>query len=241
LDDGRTFLDAAARIVRRHDTGRCAARRIMAVEPRKIRRYDLIVIAASAGGVEALREVPSRLPHGFPVPIVVVQHRTSASVLHEVLARQSALPVKLAEHAEKIRPGIVYLAPPDSHVVVHDGRFALRDGRKIRHVRSSANPLFSSAADTFANRVIGVVLTGVGRDATDGVQSIHAAGGIVIAQNQATSLFHGMAHSAIATGCVDRVLPIEQIAPALIELVAGDDPCESAIAEAVGASGDRRG
>lgn len=184
-------------------------------------RYDLVVIAASAGGGQAIGEVLSALPTDFPIPIAVVLHRSpkAPSVLAKVLGRRTALTVKETEESETMRPGTIYLAPPDRHLNVHDDTFTLTDGRKIRYVLSSANPLFESAAEMLGARVIAVVLTGGGRDATDGVQAIRAHGGTVLAQDQATSASFGMPRSAIETGCVDRVLPLEAIGPALVDLV----------------------
>jgi two-component system chemotaxis response regulator CheB len=185
-------------------------------------RYDLVVIAASAGGVQALGQLLSALPADFPVPIAVVQHRTTRQphLLAKVLSRHTPLLVKLAEHSEAMQPGIVYLAPADLHLTVGADRcLALIDGHKIRHVLSSANPLFSSAAKAFGSRVIAVVLTGMDRDGTDGVQTVKRCGGIVIAQDEATSQRFAMPHSAIETGCVDHILPLEEVAPTLVRLV----------------------
>ncbi len=99
----------------------------------------------------------------------------------------------------------------------------LVDGGRIRHVLSSANPLFSSAAEALGGRVIAVVLTGGDRDATDGVQSVRMGGGVVLAQDEATSANFSMPRSAIETGCVDQVLPLAAIAPTLIALVMGHE------------------
>jgi two-component system chemotaxis response regulator CheB len=184
--------------------------------------YDMVVMAASYGGINALREVLGGLPADFPVPVAIVQHRTAnpPNVLSKVLGRFTPLAVKTAEEGETMRPGTVYLAPPDLHLYVQrDGVCHLFDGQKIRNVRSSANPLFNSAADAFEGRVIAVVLTGLDSDGTDGVQSVKARGGMVIAQDEATSAAFGMPGSAIATGCVDRVLTLGEIGPALRRLV----------------------
>jgi two-component system, chemotaxis family, protein-glutamate methylesterase/glutaminase len=194
--------------------------------------YDLVVIAASAGGIEALEMILSSLPANFPVPIAIVQHRTARlpNLMAQVLARWTPLAVKTADQSEVMRPGTVYLAPPDLHLTVHPDRtFGLSDGRKIRHVRSSANPLFSSAAEVFGKGLIAVVLTGGDRDATDGVQSVRAHGGMVLAQDEATSWQFAMPRSAIETGSVNRVVPLAEIAPALIGLVMG--PADDARAD----------
>jgi two-component system, chemotaxis family, protein-glutamate methylesterase/glutaminase len=118
-----------------------------------------------------------------------------------------------------MEPGTVYLAPPHAHLSVdEDLRVSLKEGCKIRHVLSSANPLFESAARALPGRVIAVVLTGYDRDATDGVQAVRLSGGTVIAQDETTSQSFGMPRSAIQTGCVDRVLPLPEIGPALLAL-----------------------
>jgi two-component system chemotaxis response regulator CheB len=189
--------------------------------------YDAVVIAASIGGVQALSSILSLLPVDFPVPIAVVLHRTTdlPNLLPEVLGRSTRLRVKLAEEGEVMVPGMVYLAPPNLHMTIRADRAVhLFDGRRIRHVRSSANPLFSSAAEALKGRVIAVVLTGGDADATDGVQTVRGSGGIVLAQDRATSVDFSMPHSAIKTGSVAQVLPLEKIGPALIALLAGSGP-----------------
>lgn len=185
-------------------------------------RYDIIVIAASAGGVEALRSLLGALPPDFPVPIAVVLHRSPSPplLLERVLRRSTTLPVKqLTLEHEPIVPGTIHLARPDLHLHVHDRcNFISTDGRRIRHVRSSANPLFESAARVFGARVLAVVLTGGDSDGTDGVQTVKKAGGTVIAQDEATSANFNMPQSAIQTGSVDYVLPLAQIGPSIVSL-----------------------
>ena len=186
--------------------------------------YDLVAIVASVGGLQAMESILGSLPDDFPVPITLVQHRASEKpeILARVLSRHCALPVKLVSAGERLEPGMVYVATPDLHLTVNeDHTLGLVDGHRVRHVLSSANPLFESAARVLGKRVIGVVLTGYDSDGTDGVQAIHAAGGIVIAQDEATSRVFAMPQSAIATGSVDRVLPIEAIGPALVQLARG--------------------
>ena len=187
-----------------------------------VRPFDLVVVAASAGGVEALGTLLSGLPADFPVPIAIVQHRaaTGPNYLPEVLGRRTKLTVKTVDPLEQMRGGTVYLAPPDRHLTVGRGcRAYLTDGHRIRHVLSSANPLFESAADALGGRVIAVVLTGYDSDGTDGVQAVASHGGVVIAQDRATSIQFGMPASAIATGSVSQVLPLTEIAEALKRLV----------------------
>ena len=184
-------------------------------------RYGLVAIAASAGGITALQALLSTLPRDLPVPMAVVLHRSwrDVDLLPMVLGRSSTLPVRLAEPGKPVQPGTVYVAPADAHLLVgSDRRFELMDGGRIRHVRSSANPLFTSAAYVLGP-VIGVVLTGMGQDGTDGVQAVKRAGGIVIAQDEATAEWFSMPRSAIGTGAVDYVLPLDRIGAKLVELL----------------------
>jgi two-component system chemotaxis response regulator CheB len=180
----------------------------------------VIVLAASAGGISALQQLVAALPADLPAAVIVVQHRTIDSRLQQLLSRRSLLPIKMAEEGGAIEAGVIYLARPDLHLMVKpDRKFEYIDGRRIRFVRSSANPLFESAARAFRNRAIGVVLTGFGRDGTDGVQAVKAGGGIVIAEDPFTADQSGMPMSAISTGAVDYVLPLAAIAPTLMSLI----------------------
>jgi two-component system chemotaxis response regulator CheB len=183
--------------------------------------HGVVVIAASAGGIGPLGEILSELPADFPLPIAVVLHRrpTPPNLLPQVLGRRTKLHVKAADAGETLKGGTVYVAPPDLHLTVEpDSSLAFRDGTRIRHLRSSANPLFTTAAEKFDGNVIAVVLSGSGRDATDGVQSVKTAGGVVIVQDPEACAHPGMPRTAIATGSVDHVLPVAAIAPALIDL-----------------------
>lgn len=136
------------------------------------------------------------------------------------MGRSSGLPVASAIEGQAIESGHVYVAQARSHLTVTDARaFHYCNGTRIRFLRSSANPLFESAAAVFDGRVVAVVLTGGGHDATDGVQGVKARGGHVIAQDQASSEHWSMPRSAIASGVVDYVLPIDAIFPALDDIV----------------------
>jgi chemotaxis response regulator CheB len=190
--------------------------------PHRVPADDLVVIATSAGGVSALPRVLSPLPAEFPAAVAVVQHRSAALplLLPELLARRTPLTVKIAQEGELLHGGTIYIAPPDLHMVLHADRTVhLVDGHKIRHVRSSANPLFESAAAVFRGHLIAIVLTGTGRDATDGVQAVKASGGIVIVQEPTGAEHASMPQSAIDSGSVDSVLPLEEIGPTLVRLL----------------------
>jgi two-component system chemotaxis response regulator CheB len=185
------------------------------------RARGLVVLAASAGGLDPLLSVVGALGADFPLPIAVVLHRTphAPSRLAAILQRRTRLAVRDACAGDLLRAGTVYVAPPAQHLVVRpDGTLDCVDGHRERHVLSSANPLLASASAAFDGRVIAVVLSGSGMDATDGVQAVKAGGGTVIVQDRATARFFGMPGAAIATGVVDQVLPVDAIAPCLMRL-----------------------
>ncbi|WP_013325482.1 chemotaxis protein CheB [Gloeothece verrucosa] len=193
-------------------------------EPLKLAKtnFDLIALAASAGGIKALSEVISQLPADFPVAVIVLQHldRHYRSFLPEILKRRTHLPVKQAEEGELLQPGYIYIAPSNYHLLVNpDGKLSLNQAALVHFVRPSADVLFNSIATNYQTRAIAVVLTGTGQDGSLGVQTIKNMGGIVIAQDQETSEFFGMPKAAIATGKVDFVLPLSKISEMLISLV----------------------
>lgn len=200
----------------RHETERLAG---TGTSPRP---YELVALAASAGGIAALGEILGALPTTFDIPIVIIQHRSVSSpgLFPRVLGRMApGLNIKQAEPGERLSAGIVYVAPADFHLVVAPDRtLQFMDGRRIKFLRSSANPLFESAAQVLGGRVIAVVLTGGGSDATDGVQAVKSMGGIVIAQDPEHAQHPSMPLSAIRTGAVDHVLPLHAIAPMLVQL-----------------------
>ena len=190
--------------------------------PRGPAPWGIVVSAGSAGGLAPLCALLSNLPAGFPVPVVVVQHRArnQPELLPKILARITSLRVKLAEDGETLVPGTVYVARPDLHTVVgNDGTLNLVDGTKIKHVLSSANPLFASAAQCCGSRTIAVVLSGAGSDGTDGVQAVKKFGGTVVVQDRENAAHYGMPGSAIQSGAVDYVLPVDEIAALLVRLV----------------------
>lgn len=183
---------------------------------------DAVAIAASLGGLEALKAILGALPEDLPAPILVVQHRPADyhGMLSELLGRHTPLRVKDAEDGETLRNGTVFLAPPGSHLLVNAGGVvALSKAPKVHHVRPSADPLFESAALVFGPRAIAVVLTGGDSDGSTGVRFVHKGGGVVIAQDPLSCAAPGMPQAAIATGCVDHVLSLEEIGAALVAMV----------------------
>jgi two-component system chemotaxis response regulator CheB len=184
--------------------------------------FELVAMAASAGGLHAIGEVLSGLPEDFPVPVAVVQHLDPrhASLMAGILSRRTPLAVNEAEEGDKLVPGTVYIAPPNNHLLVNgDGTLSLTQTELVHFVRPSADLLFESTAASYRERAIAVVLTGTGTDGAMGVQAVKKMGGTVIAQDESSSEFFGMPAAAIQTGSVDFVLPLGEIPPALTTLV----------------------
>ena len=184
--------------------------------------FDVVALAASAGGLMALSQVLSALPTGFPAAVTVVQHLDPRhrSLMADILSRRTFLRVKQAEEGDQLSPATVYIAPPDRHLLVNtDGTLSLSQTKLVHFVRPSADLLFESAAASYRERAIAVVLTGTGSDGSMGVQAIHKMGGTVIAQDETSAEFYGMPEAAIKSGSVDFVLPLGEIAAALVTLV----------------------
>jgi two-component system, chemotaxis family, protein-glutamate methylesterase/glutaminase len=175
---------------------------------------EIVVVAASAGGIGALTSVLSALPADFPAPIVVVQHlsRDHPSMLAGILDRRSPLTVQEAQDGETLRAGTVYIAPPDHHVLVtSDGALSLSQTELVHFVRPSADVLFESAAASYGLGVVAVVLSGAGVDGAAGVEEVKRRGGVIIAQDEATSASFGMPSAAIRTDTVDDIVPLDEI------------------------------
>lgn len=184
--------------------------------------FEIVAIAASAGGLNAISEVLTGLPAGFPAALVIVQHLDPRhrSLMADILSRRTPLNVKQAEEGDVLQSGTVYIAPPNRHLLVNpDGTLSLTQSELVHFVRPSADLLFDSVAASYKEGAIAVVLSGTGNDGGMGVQAIKKMGGTVIAQDQVTSEFFGMPSTAIQTGTVDFILPLSEIAPALITLV----------------------
>jgi two-component system chemotaxis response regulator CheB len=185
-------------------------------------QYDVVAIGASAGGVEALHVVVNSLPAGLPAAVLIVQHMDPRhrSMLAALLGRYSSLPVKQAANGEAVRPGTVFIAQPDAHLIVRDGRLVLTDTALVHFSRPSIDLLFESVADAYADRAIAVVLSGSGIDGAAGLRAVKGKGGTTIVQDPATAAHQGMPQAARATGCADLVLPLVEIGHAIANLVA---------------------
>src|SRR5512143_1462059 len=192
--------------------------------------YDVVAIAASAGGLNALGVVLSGLPELFPAAVLIVQHLDPRhpSFMADILKRRTALQVKEAEEGERLKLGTVFIAPPNRHLLVNmDATIALTQTELVHFVRPSADLLFESVAAVFRDRAIAVVLSGSGSDGSMGVSAIKKMGGQVIAQDEQSAEFFGMPRAAIQTGNVDLTLPLAEIPQALIRLVGKGDLNES--------------
>jgi len=181
-------------------------------------KSPLIVIAASTGGPAAVTRVVSGLPKEFPAAVILVLHMpaTFTKQFTVQLAEISALPVKEAESNETPQPGVIYVCPGSHHLRLSmAGKILLDSGPRIDGYRPCADVAFETIAAYARPLTIGVVMTGMGNDAAKGAKAVKAAGGYVIAQDEATSMIFGMPSEAIQAGAVDEVLPLDNIAPAL--------------------------
>jgi two-component system chemotaxis response regulator CheB len=175
--------------------------------------FDVVALAASAGGVRALLTLVASLPAGLPAALVLVQHLDPKH-------RSPRLPVGEATDGQVLRAGALVIAPPDRHLLVQAGLvLRLTSTSLVSCVRPAADVLFASVAAVCARRALAVVLTGSGHDGTAGVRAIKQAGGWVIIQDPASAEFPSMPLAALRTGCVDRVLPLAQIGHEIVRLV----------------------
>ena len=180
------------------------------------RQISVIGLAASTGGPPALQTVLGSLPADFPIPIVVVQHIAKGFLagLVEWLNGQVAVPVTMASDGDVLGPG-VWMAPEGAHLVVGAGLTARLDRHTVAgYHRPAADVLFASLASAAGTEAAAVVLTGMGNDGAEGVAALRAAGGLTIAQDEASSLIYGMPRAAAESGA-ERILPLTDIGPAL--------------------------
>jgi two-component system chemotaxis response regulator CheB len=181
---------------------------------------DIIVIGASAGGIQVLEELVAGLPEDLAAAIFVVVHTSpvGGTVLPSILDRKSRLPARMAEDGEPIRHGVIYLAPPDHHLLVKPGLVCCSRGPRENGFRPAIDPLFRTAARAYRSRVVAVVLSGGMDDGTAGIVTVKEYGGIAIAQDPVEAVFDSMPRSAIENAGVDHVLRIAQMPATLAEL-----------------------
>jgi len=182
---------------------------------------DLVVVGASAGGIEALSQLVATLPADFPAPIVIAQHLEPSRVSHlgEILGRRSMLPVRSVNEHEALRPGVVYVVPANRDVEITDHAISLSSDQPGRP-KPSIDLLLASAARVFGERLIAVILTGTGSDGAEGARRVKEAGGTVVVQNPETAQFPQLPRS-LAPTTIDIVVELEAVGPLLRDLIAG--------------------
>ncbi|MEO6720632.1 MAG: chemotaxis protein CheB [Ferruginibacter sp.] len=189
---------------------------------RKERKYKAIVIGTSAGGLVALTTILQALPVYYPVPILVVQHRSKdqRDLLEEVLQSKCAIQIKQADEKEKIEGGLVYIAPPDYHLLVEsDETISLSADEPVGFSRPSIDVLFESAAIVFRDKLAGIILTGANSDGSKGIEMIAKFNGTTIAQNPSEAQFSVMPKSAIETKKIKYILTLKEIQEFLLQII----------------------
>jgi two-component system chemotaxis response regulator CheB len=182
---------------------------------------DVVVVGASAGGVEVLERLASGLPADFPAAVLIVLHvkASGTSVLPQILARHCPLSAAFAAEGEPLRRGQIYVAPADHHMLVRDGAIHLTTDPRENGHRPSIDALFRSAADDAGQRVIGVVVSGFLDDGAAGLRAIKEAGGVAVVQDPHSAAHPAMPEAAMKATEVDHVVPAENLAALLGELV----------------------
>ncbi len=182
--------------------------------------FDIIAVGASAGGLNSLFQLLGPLPASFPVSILVVQHLSPEHPSHlaEVLERKLKLKVRQAHDGDAMSAGTVFVAPPNLHLLAEPSNVRLLRTPTVHFSRPSIDLLFESAAVNFGNRSVGIILSGTGLDGASGVRAIKSAGGVTMAEDPSKAEFSAMPYAAVATGCVDIVLPLSKLAASLIDL-----------------------
>lgn len=184
--------------------------------------HDVVVVGASAGGVEALRSMAAQLPGDLPAAVLVVLHVTAAgpSALPDILRRAGAMPVTHALDGERLERGRILVAPPDHHLLIHDGHVRVTRGPKENSHRPAIDPLFRSAATAAGPRAIGVILSGMLDDGAAGLAAVKAAGGVAIVQDPKDATYSSMPRSALAAVDADEIVSSRLLGPAIARWVA---------------------
>ena len=178
------------------------------------KKYKSIVMGTSAGGLYALSAILEKIPADYPVPIIVVQHRSKdqKELLEEVLQHRCKIQIKQADEKEKIENGFVYIALPDYHLLVENNlTFSLSSDEYVRFSRPSIDVLFESAAEVYRDTLIGIILTGSNSDGAAGIAAIKKHGGLTIAQNPDEALFPHMPAASIETKAVQHIWTLLEI------------------------------
>jgi two-component system chemotaxis response regulator CheB len=211
--DGHRALGAAVSSVCQADNGQPAQSR------------DIVVVGASAGGVEALSVLMGGLASDLPAAVFVVLHLMGErSMLAPILSRSGPLPATAAVEGERFERSHIYVAPPGTHMVLEEGIVHLTHGAPEKGCRPAIDPLFRSAARVYGPRVIGVILSGLLHDGAEGLSAIKGAGGLAVVQDPVDAKFGAMPRAAIAAAAPDSVASVDRIAAMLAELVSEPIP-----------------
>ena len=180
----------------------------------------IVVVGTSSGGLDALRTVAGNLTPDFPAPICAVVHTSpdSPGLIHEIVGRATSLPTVSLRNSAKLEAGTIYFPPPDCHLVVEPSRVRATKGPKENRFRPAIDPLFRTAAQVFGPAAIGVILTGNLDDGTAGLAAIKKLGGKTVVQDPRDALFPAMPQSALSHVEVDYCVPLNKIAPVLVDL-----------------------
>jgi len=183
-----------------------------------MKKYEVIVIGVSAGGMEALGKILPVLPGDFPLPVVVVQHMhpSQDAFLCKYLNEKCSVTVKEAENKEPVAPAHVYFAPANYHVLIEEDRtFSLSVDEKVNYARPSIDVLFESAVDAYGESLVGIILTGANSDGVYGLQLIKKNGGMTIIQDPLTAEAIYLPKAAVDAVEADYILPLDEIGPFL--------------------------
>jgi two-component system, chemotaxis family, protein-glutamate methylesterase/glutaminase len=184
-------------------------------------KYQAVVIGVSSGGINALSVICKSLPVSFRLPIIVVQHMSARyeNYLTVILQKQTKLKVKEVDEKEVVRKGIIYIAPPNYHLLLEgDKTFSLSVDEHVCFSRPSVDVLFETAASVYRDKLIGIILTGANKDGAEGLRSIKESGGLTIVQNPKTADVANMPTAAIERAHPDYILNIDEIGPLLSKI-----------------------
>lgn len=192
-----------------------------ASRPNGANKLEAILIGASTGGPRVLFDLITELPENLNLPVFVVQHMPAGftKAFAERIDKSCKLKVQEASNKQHILPNNVYIAPGGYHMLVDNNIIRLDQSPQIHGVRPAVDKLFISAAQSYKGKLLGCILTGMGRDGAEGIRSIKKAGGYCIAQDESTSTVYGMPKAAYETGCLDLVLPMDKICEEIIRAV----------------------
>lgn len=185
------------------------------------RQFSAVVIGVSAGGLHALMHILGKLPVNYFIPIIVVQHRGKEykDLLEDVLQTKCLLQIKQADEKERIHPAHIYIAPPDYHLLIEqDETFSLTSDMYVKHSRPSIDLLFTTAAEVYKDKLVGIILTGASSDGAEGMREIKRAGGYTIAQDPHTAEYPYMPQSSITIGAIDTILTLDEIKSFLMHI-----------------------